>query len=123
MTDDEKLGIGLSLLRRCGGVILDRADGIAHASHRADGKSILETKLDSVTSLLKLVEEIVDERGPDVLWFRDLHRFEGTHAVLTEEGWVPAEYNTREVTGEDPMEVFDEVNAPAGNSEEEPVSS
>jgi hypothetical protein len=32
--------------------------------------------------------------------------------VLTEVGWIPAEMNTFEATGEKPMKVISEVNGP-----------
>lgn len=50
--------------------------------------------------------------GPDENWFKDYWRLTGDHMVLTEEGWIPAEFNALEYTGEQPMEVLDEVNKP-----------
>lgn len=52
------------------------------------------------------------DTSPDKTWYRELFVLNGEHMVLTEEGWIPADQNTREVTGVDPVEIFDEVNKP-----------
>lgn len=66
---------------------------------------------DCLRAMLEVVADLNDA-GPDENWFRDYYLITGEHMQLTEEGWVPAEMNTREYTGEDPAEILDEVNTP-----------
>ena len=67
-----------------------------------------------VTSALKLLEDVADQcdEAPFPEFFKRYYLLTGDHMVLTEEGWIPAELNTLEHTGAEPMETFDEVNAP-----------
>lgn len=67
---------------------------------------------DSVTTAVEVASDMLGDRAPDDNWLRDWYLVTGDHMVRTEEGWIPAEMNTREHTGEDPMEVLEEVNAP-----------
>ena len=63
---------------------------------------------------LKVCALVIDDRqAPDKTWWREYFTLSGDHWVLTDEGWVPGEMNTREVCGDEPAEVLDEVNAPA----------
>lgn len=72
---------------------------------------------DTDESLLLITESTADRIGecsPDSTWLQDWYEITGDHMHLTEEGWIPAEMNTREYTGEEPMEVLMEVNGSGG---------
>jgi hypothetical protein len=94
--------------------LLDRAADRVAAFMRGFKTSPLrgQTRAESVLNALMEVDPFED--APDRNWWRDYYLLTGDHMVCTEEGWVPAEMNAREVTGEDPDEVLDEVNAPVG---------
>lgn len=85
--------------------LLGRAGVASDTIKDAETLGALEVALDVAC-------DIFNERAPDAKWFRDYFSLTGDHWVLTEEGWIPAEMNTREATGSDPVEVLDEVNAP-----------
>lgn len=76
------------------------------------GKTLEQGKFDRCMDLLNnLLDFGFFDPAPDEDWFRDFYTLTGDHVVLTEEGWIPADQNTREITGEEPMEILDEVNA------------
>ena len=74
------------------------------------------SEIDNDNSLCVALEVVVDMLAegpsPDSSWWKERYEVTGEHVVLTEEGWMPAEMNTVEHTGEEPVEVLDEVNAP-----------
>lgn len=72
-----------------------------------------EAQKSRALQVLEHLVECMDEIAPDHAWWRDYHQLSGEHWVLTEEGWMPARFNTMENAGEEPLEVLDEVNAPA----------
>jgi hypothetical protein len=72
----------------------------------------IDEKCNLALDLLKRADTVIGDVPPDENWYRDYFTLTGEHMILIEEGWVPPELNTKEVTGEDPQEVLDEVNAP-----------
>lgn len=106
---EEKCKLAISLLRRCGGVCEKTADNLAKSSGYAIGKTVLETRLDAAERYLEHAYELVGEFGPDEDFWRDAYRLDGTHAVLTEEGWEPASVHP----DLSQVEILDQVNAPA----------
>lgn len=93
---------------------------------RETGKKLLERAGVSVNvismcaddnALRVALETVADchwDVAPDTNWFKEYFSVTSNrHMVLTDEGWLPAEYNTVEHTGTEPMEVLDEVNIPA----------
>lgn len=104
-TDESKAELAVRLIERATYRVPQFADSLRR-SNMPDGSK--------VTRALEVLDALadLDERGADEDWYRDYFTLTGQHMQLTEEGWVPADQNTREVTGEEPMEVFDEVNAP-----------
>jgi len=69
---------------------------------------------------IDVVANLIGDIPPDENWLRDYYLINGDHMVLTEEGWIPAEMNTREYTGAEPCEVLDEVNAPKRKKQKGP---
>lgn len=70
-------------------------------------ESKLRFALDCIMSIFW---EFAPNRDPD--WYGDYYTITGDHMHCTEEGWIPAEMNTFEYTGYEPMEVLYEVNKP-----------
>jgi hypothetical protein len=114
MTDEQKAEFAIKLVERAAGVIPRYAKLVRESGGWSDGKTVHQTKIDSCLRLLAAIEDFFDW-APDPHWWRDYFILTGAHMVLTEEGWLPAECNTREATGADPMEVLDEVNAPGAS--------
>lgn len=87
------------LLKRAG---VDQEDLLAETD---------ETKL---RYALECIMSIFWEFAPknDLDWYYDYYLITGDHMHLTEEGWMPAEMNTFEYTGYEPVEVLWEVNKP-----------
>jgi hypothetical protein len=67
---------------------------------------------------LEVISHLIDDIPPDVEWLRDYYLINGDRMVLTEEGWIPAEMNTKAYTGSEPCEVLDEVNSPTSTPEQ-----
>lgn len=91
---------------------------VAHFSDMNDALAF-QAMAAAYEKAIGLLERV--ESPPDMNWFKELWSLTGEHMVLTEEGWIPAECNTREHTGSDPADVLDEVNKPietdaAGNA-------
>lgn len=72
----------------------------------------MQEKYNLALDLLKRADTFIGDVPPDENWYRDYFTLTGKHMILTEDGWVTPELNKKEVTGEDPQEVLDEVNAP-----------
>lgn len=107
MRTSEQVELAVSLMRRATWCVPDMAAEIANSTVIDE-----EHKFHRLMACLDALRTIVDEHGPDEDWYRDYFTLTGDHMVLTDEGWVPAEMNTREYTGYDPAEVLDEINAP-----------
>lgn len=118
MSDDykEKSKKAIDLLHRAADTITWYADLVEHSMARADGKSVEQTRYEAAMRMVNQLEEWREDHAPDHNWFRDLFLLTGAHLVLTEEGWIPAEANTLDATGFEPMEILDEVNAPTTGS-------
>jgi hypothetical protein len=72
---------------------------------------------DQIGTALAVVDDLLCDTSPDEDWWRDYFLFTGDHMHLTEEGLIPAEMNTYAYTGSSPMEVLEEINAPAERKE------
>jgi hypothetical protein len=107
MTDEEKRNLACELIVRSLPAIEQLATCIRESSQPA------VAAFDSAMSALnEIVELLADAPSPDLTWARQYFGLTGQHHVLTDGGWIPACLNERQMTGEEPMEVFDEVNAP-----------
>lgn len=62
---------------------------------------------------LNVAFDVMGEVAPDKSWLKEYYSITGDHMVLTEYGWIPADQNTFEATGEEPLEIRDEINVPA----------
>lgn len=105
MQTSDKARLSIGLIERAAHTPLELAKAIRE-SEQSD-----ENKLLRAMQALEHLTDFFDE-APDKNWYRDYYLLTGDHMQLTEEGWVPASLNTREQTGEEPMEVLDEVNFP-----------
>jgi hypothetical protein len=107
MTDEQKRNLACELIVRSLPAIEKLAACIRESSRPATDA------FDSAMSVLESITEMMaDGPAPDDRWCREYFGLTGEHYVQTEYGWFHAAMNTREYTGEEPMEVFDEVNAP-----------
>ena len=111
LTDDQKAELAISLVERSAPIIPEFAKDLRQSYGRAEGKTIAQSKIERALDLLDALSDFFDV-APDANYIRDIYLITGDHMVLTDEGWVTSESNTWEVTGEEPMEVFDEVNKP-----------
>lgn len=66
---------------------------------------------ESLQIALEVAGDLLNETAPDRTWARDFFSLTKDHWVLTDEGWIPGEFNTWAHTGAEPMEVLMEVNA------------
>ena len=79
-----------------------------------DDIALIIAEAGPISMAMALLSDVADRSGeiaPFPEFFKRYFLLTSEHMVLTEEGWIPAECNTREHTGVDPMEVLDEVNA------------
>lgn len=106
MTTEEKAELAINLIERASYKVTELA-ALLRASQQPD-----EGKLSRAMQALEALNDFLDERAPDENWWHEYFTLTGDHMHLTEEGWIPADQNTREATGFDPMEVLCEVNAP-----------
>jgi hypothetical protein len=112
MTDEQKAELSIDLIDRAKDELSRFAEAMRAYPGKPQGKTVAQAQFDRCMDLLdKLMEFGFFDPAPDENWFRDYYTLTGDHVVLTEEGWIPADQNTVEVTGEEPMEIFDEVNA------------
>jgi len=93
---------------------MDKAKSLL-ARAGVDETTISTLDLGTLRAAIDVAADLVGEKAPDATWFREYYEITGDHMVLTEDGWIPAEFNTREITGEDPAEVIEEVNAPTAS--------
>jgi hypothetical protein len=113
MTDQEKAKLSIDLIYRAKDELTRFADAMVAYPGCPQGKTIEQAKFERCMDLMdKLMDFGFFDPAPDENWFRDYYTLTGDHVVLTEEGWIPADQNTVEITGEEPMEILDEVNAP-----------
>jgi len=113
MNDQEKADLAIDLIYRSKNILSNFADEMKDSPFYQENRTIDQLKFDRCMGLIDVLMEFgLFEHAPDEDWFRDYFLLTGVHAVLTEEGWIPADQNTVEITGEEPMEVLDEVNAP-----------
>jgi hypothetical protein len=105
MTDEEKTELAITLVERSAPIIPEFAKVIR------ESQAMTQSKLSRCLDFLNAISDFYDY-GPDKTYLRDLYLVTGDHMVLTEEGWIPAASNTFQETGDDPMEVLDEVNKP-----------
>lgn len=108
---EQKSAKAISLIRRSVIAVYDAAASLKTCNCIND-----EQRFTRAMQYLEGLAEIVGDRAPDANWWRDYYELDGTHMQLTEEGWVPADQNTREATGVEPMEVLDEVNKPISSA-------
>lgn len=94
---DEQQELAKSLLQRC-----NVPDEVINTSNNN------ETLLFGLNVAFHASGEI----APDKNWLKEYYSITGDHMVLTEYGWLPADQNTFEATGEEPLEIRDEINAP-----------
>lgn len=102
MTDEEKIKLTADLIRRKAEWIARTAKELAELSTGEHRERVL------MYALLDL-EGVFDghEVAPDATYMREFFLVRGDHAVLTEDGWMDAEY------AEEGAEILDEVNAPS----------
>ena len=112
LTAKEKAELAIQLIRRSCNGIQQLAEMIEQSTHALSGFSLDETKFNWSMNVLKSLNDLTAETTPDDEWFPDYCTLTGEYWHLTEEGWVPARFNTKAHTGYEPMEVLDEVNAP-----------
>lgn len=107
MTTEEKRDLAIQLIRRSIPAIEKLATDIQLLKHTHDGKTLAECQLAWAERTLESLYELVGEFAPDQNYWKDTYVLDGTHAILTEEGWEPAAvYEGEEV------EVLDSINAP-----------
>lgn len=108
MNDKEKADLAIDLIYRAKDEMVKFADAMKNSQFYREDKTTEQLKFDRCMGLIDhLMEFGFFEQAPDENWFPDYYSLTGDHMVLTEEGWLPADQNTRE----EPMEVFDEVNS------------
>lgn len=113
MTDEEKAELAISLIERMAPALPAFAKRMRESGGWSEGKTMVQSRLGRAKDVLETLLDLeLFEEGPDVTFWRDCFILSGDHMVCTDDGWIPAVMNTREVTGEDPEEIFDEVNAP-----------
>jgi hypothetical protein len=113
MTDEEKAELAIGLIERLAPAIPAFVKAMRESGGWSEGKTVAQSKIDRASGVLNsILDAEMFEQGPDPEWWRDYFLLTGEHMVCGEYGWMPASHNTREVTGEDPEEIFDEVNAP-----------
>lgn len=111
LSDRVKSDLAIGLLYRAADVVKNFADLMSGSVGQSFGKTVDQSKVSRILPVLKSLTDLFEE-GPDKDWWHDYLLLTGKHMVCTEEGWIQATDNTREVMGKDPMEVLDEVNAP-----------
>ena len=109
LTTNEQFRLAIKLIERAGRGLARQA--FTGSTVSGGSSAPIAVRLDHTMRLLEKLADLTD-LGPDPEWFRDYFTLTGSHYVCLDEGWIPAECNTLEYTGEEPEEVYDEVNAP-----------
>lgn len=112
---EDKAESAIKLLERLTIVIPRIAQSMRTTVNRGEDKGKFETRFDRTMELIDELRDWFDE-GPDPTWHKEYFKLTGEHWVCIDEGWVPATMNSKDVTGEEPEEIIDEVNAPDGGA-------
>lgn len=108
MTTEEKRDLAISMIRRSANAVQQLANDIELYEHCGGDEEKAKGQLQWAERSLDSLYEIIGERAPDPDYWKDAYRLDGTHAILTDEGWEPADCHD----DLSEVEVLDEVNAP-----------